>query len=373
MRLLKNPLAAAVALALSAPAAMADGPFLNEIYASHAGTDDMEFIELYGDVGTSLDGIVVLIVEGDGGGSSTGNLDRAFDLTSFGSMTDNYFVLGNTAVGGDLDIGASNIIENGTDTFYVVHTDDVPGLLALVGTDLDPDDNGITTIPTIATIIDAIGIIDGGFFTATPPDEVFDGAGYVGPDGTFLPAGIFRDGDYPNSWCSASFLDFDDDVNLAEPTTAGATNSPCAAVETVSYCTAGTSASGCTAEIFTSGIPSATGTTGFHLMATGIEGAKDGLFFTGVNGQQANAWGNGTSFQCVIPPVKRAGLLTASGNTGSCDGIFSQDLHARWVAKPAQNPGSGAVMQAQAWYRDPMNTSNQTTSLSNAVEFTVAP
>ena len=38
------------------------------------------------------------------------------------------------------------------------------------------------------------------------------------------------------------------------------------------------------------------------LMAAGVEGAKDGLFFFGTNGQQANAWGNGTSFQCVVSP-----------------------------------------------------------------------
>ena len=35
--------------------------------------------------------------------------------------------------------------------------------------------------------------------------------------------------------------------------------------------------------------------------------------------------------------------------------------------------GAGTVVQAQLWYRDPQNTSNQTTSLSDAIEFTVAP
>jgi hypothetical protein len=30
-------------------------------------------------------------------------------------------------------------------------------------------------------------------------------------------------------------------------------------------------------------------------------------------------------------------------------------------------------VQAQLWYRDPDSTSNQTTSLSNALEFAVAP
>ena len=104
-----------------------------------------------------------------------------------------------------------------------------------------------------------------------------------------------------------------------------------------------------------------------------MEGAKDGLFFFGPNGRQANPWGNGTSFQCVVPPVKRGGLLTGVGTPGACDGLFSQDLNARWTAKPKQNPGAGAIVQAQLWYRDPFSSSNQTTSLSDAIEFYVCP
>ena len=68
------------------------------------------------------------------------------------------------------------------------------------------------------------------------------------------------------------------------------------------------------------GIPSATATSGFDLIAASVEGAKDGLFFFGTNGQQASPWGNGTSFQCVVPPVKRCGILAGTGTAGACDG-----------------------------------------------------
>ena len=143
-----------------------------------------------------------------------------------------------------------------------------------------------------------------------------------------------------------------------------------------SYCTAGTSASGCQALLSASGVPSATAPSGFVVSAAGVEGAKDGLVFFGTNGRQANPWGNGTSFQCVIPPVKRAGLLNGTGSNGQCDGAFAQDLNALWCPscpKPGKNPGAGALVQAQLWYRDPQNTSNQTTSLSDAIEFSLAP
>ena len=145
----------------------------------------------------------------------------------------------------------------------------------------------------------------------------------------------------------------------------------CGSVST--YCTAGTSANGCQATLSTSGSPSASAASGFTVTATNIEGNKDGLFFVGTNGPQANAWGNGTSFQCVVPPVKRFGLLATNGTNSNCDGTKSQDFNAYWNAAPAKNPGAGTVANAQLWYRDPLNSSNQTTSLSDAVEFTVCP
>jgi hypothetical protein len=142
----------------------------------------------------------------------------------------------------------------------------------------------------------------------------------------------------------------------------------------VSYCTAGTSASGCQALLSATGTPSSSAASGFLLQATGVEGQKDGAFFWGKSGQQANPWGNGTSFQCVVPPVTRGGSLPGSGTIGACDGSFAQDLNATWCSTcpyPQKNPGTGAVVQAQLWYRDPASTSNQTTSLSDAIEFVV--
>ena len=43
------------------------------------------------------------------------------------------------------------------------------------------------------------------------------------------------------------------------------------------------------------------------------------------------------------------------------------------LPQAAQNPGAAALVQAQLWYRDPASTSNQTTSLSDAIEFFVTP
>jgi len=149
---------------------------------------------------------------------------------------------------------------------------------------------------------------------------------------------------------------------------------PCGSA--VSYCTPGVSASGCQATLAAVGVPSASAASGFVLSAASVEGNKDGLFFFGTHGRQANPWGNGTSLQCVVPPVVRTGLMAGSGSNGACDGVFSADFNSLWCPacpSPQKNPGPGALVQVQLWYRDPLNTSNQTTSLSDALELAVCP
>jgi hypothetical protein len=108
--------------------------------------------------------------------------------------------------------------------------------------------------------------------------------------------------------------------------------------------------------------------------AASVEGNKDGLYYYGFSGAQANGWGNGTSFQCVTPPVVRAPLMSGAGTNGQCDGAFSLDLNAFWAtAKPSKVPAPGQQVNLQLWYRDRDNSSNQKTSLSDAIELSVCP
>ena len=139
------------------------------------------------------------------------------------------------------------------------------------------------------------------------------------------------------------------------------------------YCTPGTTANGCTAMISGAGDPSVSAGSGFVVSATAAEGNKQGLFFFGPNGRQANAWGNGTSFQCVAPPVKRSPVQTSTGTNNNCDGTFSLDFNDLIATFPAKAPPTGSLVQIQCWFRDPANTSNQSTSLSDALEFMLCP
>lgn len=142
------------------------------------------------------------------------------------------------------------------------------------------------------------------------------------------------------------------------------------------YCNAGISFSGCQAALAASGFSSASASSGFSLLASTIQGDSSSLFFISTSGRSAGAWGNGTSFQCMNPPIMRAGKLDMSGSPHSCDGARALDLNAWWCPTgpgAPLNPGAGALVQAQLWYRDPLSTSNQTTSLSDALEFVVGP
>jgi hypothetical protein len=71
--------------------------------------------------------------------------------------------------------------------------------------------------------------------------------------------------------------------------------------------------------------------------------------------------------------VKRSPVQPGGGTNGSCNGSFQLDFNAFITAQPAKAPPVGAAVQIQCWFRDPLNTANQTTSLSDALEFTLCP
>jgi hypothetical protein len=201
---------------------------LNEIYASHSGTDNLEFIEIIGTPGASLDNVMVLVVEGEQ--PVAGTLDRAWDLTGYTMPGDGYFVLGDTAVTAkDYDLGSDNNLENGTSIYYLILATNPSTVLGLVGTLLDADqdcayDAGME-ITSLGLIMDLVALVD----DDVSNDCIYDNATAIGPDpqGPWFPAGIWRDADYPGAWCRNYYLDFDPIVNQTFPSTAGSANGEC--------------------------------------------------------------------------------------------------------------------------------------------------
>ncbi|MGS2725420.1 T9SS type A sorting domain-containing protein [Psychroserpens sp. BH13MA-6] len=98
---------------------------INEIDADTPGTDMAEFIELKGTPNASLDGLVVVLYNG-----SNDESYAAFDLDGKTLDANGFFILGNTSIisGTDIDLGASNSLQNGADAvaLYTANDTDFP-------------------------------------------------------------------------------------------------------------------------------------------------------------------------------------------------------------------------------------------------------
>ncbi|MEM8632553.1 MAG: ExeM/NucH family extracellular endonuclease [Pseudomonadota bacterium] len=166
---------------------------INEVLGSTASTD-VEYIEIVGPAGASLEGLSVIVVESDDE-AGAGMIDRQIDFGAGDLIGDNgFFLAGNSLVNGtyavtpDFEI-PDNAIENSAYTLALVETASIAG---------DAVTEGIT-------VIDALGVADAG-----EGNTFFFGAPVIGPDGSFLPAGAVRvedgvDTDSAADWTLASF------------------------------------------------------------------------------------------------------------------------------------------------------------------------
>jgi hypothetical protein len=158
-------------------------------------------------------------------------------------------------------------------------------------------------------------------------------------------------------------------------TNANGTPDSCELGAVFTYCTAGTTTNGCNAQITAIGTPSASASSGFVIVGTGIEGQKQTLLYYGVSGPSAQVWATGSSsFKCVRQPVQRVAPQNSGGTVDTCSGTYAIDLANYLATRPTAvgNPRfAGEVFNAQLWFRDPPAPS--TSSLSNALQFTLAP
>ncbi len=191
--------AALLPLATRAPARAATGDpvLLNEVLASHSGTDDTEYFELFGTPGTNLAGLSVIVVESDS--FAPGVIDRRFDFKAFHALGSNGFFLAGNCGGLPEEYGVTpdtsiftNYFENSSLTVALVET-------ASVG----PEGS---TITGAEVVLDSVALNDG-----DAGDTFFFGAPVIGPDGSFFPAGARRvadgvDTDSAADWVISDFF-----------------------------------------------------------------------------------------------------------------------------------------------------------------------
>ena len=179
---------------------------INEVLGSTAGQDS-EYVELFGEAGASLAGLSLIVVESDDQ-SSNGAIDFRFDFDADAVLGENgFYLLANElaeatyGVTADVVI-ANNAIENSSYTIALVETASLSG----------------SSVSGGEVVLDAVGVTDGegaAFFAF--------GAPVVGPDGSFLPAGVGRvaDGVDTDTAADWSILDFGNDPAVNTPTSGG--------------------------------------------------------------------------------------------------------------------------------------------------------
>ena len=167
---------------------------INEILASTTGTD-VEYVELFGPAGASLEGLSVIAVESDDQ-SSNGDFDTRLDFVAGDRLGDNGFFLWGTGASLKFNYGVTpnrdfpaGTFENSSTTFALVETASLSGSSVTGG----------------ESVLDSVAVTDGedaSFF--------FFGAPVIGPDGSYYPAGVRRavdgvDTDTAADWLIADF------------------------------------------------------------------------------------------------------------------------------------------------------------------------
>jgi hypothetical protein len=174
-------------LVVGASAATAQDPVLNEFVANHTGTDNFEYVEVFGAPSTDLSAFTVLQLEGDGSGAG---------------VVDTVLPVGTTDAGGFwVSAFLSNELENGSMTLLLVE-----GFTGSGGADLDTDNDGLLDAAPWSRLVDGVAVFDGG-----AGDHVYAVALGPGFDGiSFTPGGASRipdgaDTDSASDWVRNDF------------------------------------------------------------------------------------------------------------------------------------------------------------------------
>ncbi|WP_373519878.1 ExeM/NucH family extracellular endonuclease, partial [Pricia sp.] len=115
-------------------------PLINEFVVDDPGTDEFEFVEIFGDANTDYSSYTLLQIEGDSGAGS--------------GTVDSVLPLGTTDSNGlwTTDLFLANEFENGTITFLLVKN-----FTGAKGDDLDTDDDGVLDSAPWDAIVDSVG------------------------------------------------------------------------------------------------------------------------------------------------------------------------------------------------------------------------
>lgn len=180
---------------------------INELRTDNVGADTEEYLEIYGATADfSLDRVWLIVIGDRGGTDSSGNIDRAYELTGL-NATGNYFLIANDNIlGGTPDFTAGiNIFENGDSSTFLLVTD----FTGSTNEDLDVDNDGVLDNQPWSDVLDAVSIVEPGDAPAVVGLGYAVSLGFPGADVTsetdFVPAHVFRSPDGTGAWFAGPF------------------------------------------------------------------------------------------------------------------------------------------------------------------------
>jgi len=190
---------------------------INEIRIDQPSNDDDEYFELFGTPGDSLGNLTYLVI-GDGTGGS-GVIEAVVDLTGQSIPASGFFTAAESTFSiGTADFTTTLNFENNDNVTHLL----VEGFTGSNGDDLDTDDDGVLDTTPWTSIVDSVALIK----TSGSGDEVYSTT-LIGPNGSFVPAHVFRSPDGTGSWNIGQFNPSGgDDTPGATNVTGGGTTIP---------------------------------------------------------------------------------------------------------------------------------------------------
>ncbi|MGF1521382.1 MAG: endonuclease/exonuclease/phosphatase family protein [Leptolyngbyaceae cyanobacterium] len=169
---------------------MIDSIRINEIRVNQSGPDTDEFFELLGEPGTALDDLTYLVI-GDGDGDVAGVVEAIINLNGQVISPDGTFAAGEESAAdtGALDLVGPEGLLNFENDDIVTHLV-VSGFTGSLDQDLDTNNDGVLDAEPWTAVIDSVGLVT--------PEVLGPDVGQIysdivaGPDGNFLPGGVFR-------------------------------------------------------------------------------------------------------------------------------------------------------------------------------------
>ncbi|MEM6675620.1 MAG: hypothetical protein AAF726_22405 [Planctomycetota bacterium] len=166
---------------------------INEIRIDQPSADVDEYFELFSVPGSSsLDGLTYVVI-GDSTAGVSGVVEFALDLTGNATNSQGLFTVGESTLSlGVADLATTLDFENGDNVTHLV----VEGFSGAVSDDLDLDDDGVLDVTPWTNVLDAVSLVETTSPSIGSGDEWFyaSSLGFtdLGPDGTFVPAHVYR-------------------------------------------------------------------------------------------------------------------------------------------------------------------------------------